>query len=68
MIKTVTCSFSTIKRAADAHGIQLSGPVLPARAEADVVLHRVNAAEVAVRSRTLSGDLFLSLLVAGAVG
>ena len=72
-IKTVTCSFYTIKQAADLHGIQLSMACSGrsdwvSNPEADVILRRVRQGEVAVQGRTLAGDLFLSLLVTGAIG
>ena len=73
MLKTVTCALSTIKSAADKEGIKLTLACLPSEGntigsnlEADVVLRRVNSREVAVQGRTMQGDLFLSLLVAGA--
>ena len=66
MLKTVTCSFSTIKRAADEKGIKLS--MAGQNPEADVVLRRVTGREVAVAARSLEGQLFLSLLICGAIG
>jgi hypothetical protein len=77
MLKTVTCSLLSICRAADKQGIRLqvagrgNGPV----PNVDVILRPVTLrpvpigkCEVAIEGKTLAGQLFLSLLVAGALG
>lgn len=74
-IKQVTCALSTIKRAASAKGISLAvdgwyqdgdfGRV--DNGTPDVHARTMQNGAVAVRGHTLQGDLFLSLLVAGAL-
>lgn len=75
-IKQVTCALSTIKRAATAKGISLAvdgwyqdgdfGMV--DSGTPDVSARTLPDGVVAVRGGTLAGDLFLSLLVCGALG
>jgi hypothetical protein len=74
-IKQVTCALSTNKRAATAKGISLAidgwyqdgdfGKV--DNGTPDVSARTLPGGVVAVRGATLAGDLFLSLLVSGAL-
>jgi hypothetical protein len=81
MLKTVTCALSTIRRAATDKGVSLAvdGWYESARpgevcdhgmvdaGTPDVHARTLKDGTVAVRGGTLEGDLFLSLLVAGAI-
>ncbi len=64
MIKQVTCARSTVERAATAKGIRLASHNLDH--DADVLVRELQQGGVVVHGRTLAGQLFLSLLVAGA--
>lgn len=74
-IKTVTCGLNTVKRAASAQGVSLAidgwyqqgdfGHV--DNGTPDVHAKTMPGGVVAVRGASLAGDLFLSLLVAGAL-
>lgn len=76
MIKQVTCGLSTIKRAAEDKGIGLAvdgwyeygdrGRV--DHGTPDVHARTLPSGELAVEASTLAGQLFLSLLVCGAIG
>jgi hypothetical protein len=68
MLKTVTCGETAVLRAANAHGIRISFcPIPPGTFNADVHCAPTGKPnERALSSRTLAGELFLSLLVAGA--
>jgi hypothetical protein len=66
MLKTVTCSLATVSRVAADQGISVAQHNLDGNA--DVLVRRVSDKEVAVHGRTLEGQLFLSLLVAGHFG
>ena len=59
MVKQVTCSLASLQRAAKDKGVVLGR---------DVTTRVVNEREVAVRADTLEGQLFLSLLICGAIG
>jgi hypothetical protein len=66
MIKQVTCARVTVERVASAQGIKLSAP--NTIDDSDVLVRELSGGrEVALMGRTLAGDLFLSLLVAGAL-
>jgi hypothetical protein len=76
MVKTVTCGPGLLLRAAQNKGVSVAFAPRAGCPEGccsvvhdDVVAHPTGRKdEVVVRGQTLAGDLFLSLLVAGAIG
>jgi hypothetical protein len=73
MLKTVTCGRGAVARAAQQHHVVVlfaeagDGTESRCPVEADVVARpTAHEGEVALLGKTLAGDLFLSLLVAGA--
>jgi hypothetical protein len=68
MIKTVTCGPSVLQREADRHEVTVAfAPTYPT--DEDVYAKQIGASQEYVQeARSLEGQLFLSLMVIGAVG